>query len=645
MIGMNTEILKFKSPLTPSQKRYLFLLAILTIGFLIRFWLLDKRWINPDEGAHIMDGRLILDGLVPQVDYGSRQVIYAYIIGLILRVFGVSYISARFLPLVSTMGISLLVFFISRKLFDAKVALLASAIYTFLPLSVVESDIVKTEPLTTLLSCMGIYLVILGVWGEKRAPIHFFLSGIFFSLAYYVRESSLAIPVAILLFFAFTYWKRVWLLLKNYGIVLGGYICVCLIIFIYYARFMTISQIWGTPINPFRIILHSIQNIFSSFLPPAVAATHRLDFSGESKSWNLTVSYLNLTLSTHSFLLIGFIFSLFIWAYSLLTKRDDGDFKKLSLPFSLLYSWLFSLALFYAYWTLSRGFFIQYFEEFLPPLAIILAFVIIYSLSKLELEKNLGRNIAIITLSLFVVFALNREFPGFHIKGVMYLLATASAMAFFYFSPRFRLQRWLYALIFTGVISLFLLKPVYLGPYFIKVLPYLLLPILVCLVVFTASDSRLKRGFSFVVFSLLVSSFVLSFAISGRNMGVDFDNVWSPETVREASDYIKVNSRENDEIMSGAVIWELESNRKPFMNQTHPLGYESGMSEEELKDVEWHLSNHKPRFIVLDGYTERTYLRYVNKLQMVMDEKYQLKKVVKGSRYPVKIYELKDGCS
>jgi hypothetical protein len=190
-----------------------------------------------------------------------------------------------------------------------------------------------------------------------------------------------------------------------------------------------------------------------------------------------------------------------------------------------------------------------------------------------------------------------------------------------------------------------LLKPVYLGPHFIRVLPYLILPILVCLVVFTASDLKLKRSIGFITFSILVSSFLLSFAVSGRNMGLDFDNVWSPETVREASDYIKVNSRENDEIISGAVIWELESDRKPFMNQTHPLGYESGMSEEKLKNIEWYLSKHKPRFIVLDGYTERTYLRHVNELQMIMDEKYQLKKVVNGSRYPVKIYELKDGCS
>ena len=186
---------------------YLSLVAILIVGFLIRLWLVDERWINPDEGAHLMDGRLVLDGLVPKVDYGSRQPLYVFIIAIFLKIFGISYISARLFPLFSVMGVALLIFLISKKLFNEKVALLASAIYTFLPLSVIESTIVKTEPLTTLLTCIGIYLVISGIENERISGLLFFLSGIFLSLAYYVRESSLAIPVAIFLFFVVMHMK------------------------------------------------------------------------------------------------------------------------------------------------------------------------------------------------------------------------------------------------------------------------------------------------------------------------------------------------------------------------------------------------------------------------------------------------------
>ncbi|MER3445445.1 MAG: hypothetical protein C4291_00800 [Candidatus Dadabacteria bacterium] len=563
------------------RKEQLLLIAILSVQFLVCLWLLDKRWINPDEGAHTMDGRLVLSGLIPEVDYGSRQVLYVYIIALFLKVFGVGYLGARILPLISTIGVSLLVFFISKRLFNQKVALLACGIYAFLPLAIVESTIVKTEPLTTLLSCTGMYLVISGTKSEKKASLFFFLSGVFISLAYYVRESSLAILVSIFLFFFINYWKRVRLLFKNYGIVLSGYICVCLIIFAYYSQFMNLSQIGHDSINPLHIVLESLQNISTSSLTQLEAPTHSLDFSVRSGSWNPTDYYLNLTLLTNSFLFVGFIFSLFILSYSLLTKRDNGEFKKLVLPFSLLYSWLFSLTLFYSYWTFNRGFFIQYFEEFLPPLSILLAFSIIYMVNKFELERNLGKAIVTMLLCLLIVFFFNR-FSDFHIRSFIYFLITTFIMAFFYFSSYLRQRRWLYGLLAFGIIILIVLvNLLYTALHLIKFLPYLILSILVFLVAFIALLKRdFNRGLSFISFSLLLSSFILSFAISGRNMGIDFDNVWSPETVREASDYIKANSKENDEVISGAVIWELESDRKPFMNQTHPLGYESGIADD-----------------------------------------------------------------
>lgn len=594
-----------------------------------------------------MDGRLVLDGLVPEVDYGSRQVVYVYMIAFFLKIFGISYINVRFLPLIATLGISLLVFLISKKLFDENVALLATTIYTFLPLSVLESAIVKTEPLTTLLSCLGIYLAILGIAIERKGHLLFFLSGVALSLAFYIRESSLAIPVAILLFFMVTYWSRFRLLLRNYGFIIGGYLSVCLIVFAYYTQFMTVSQILKSPINPLNIIMVSLQNIYNSLLPPAEAASNVLELSTSTfESWKLTLSYLHLTLFTHTFLFIGILFSVIILAYSIFTRREHGDTSKLIFPLSLLYSWLFGLTIFYLYWTLHRGFFIQYFEEFLPPLTIILAFVINDLFTRLRLEESLGKNITFIALALFMVFFSHRTIPDLEVKSIVYLLATTLGLAFFYFVPRLKLQRWLYALLATGIVLVVILKLASVTPYFIRALLYFIFISFVYLVIFLAEGLRLrsdfKKGLVFIGFSLLLSASVLSFAVSGQKMGVAFDSVWSPKTVELASNYIEMNSNESDEVMSGAVIWELEANRRPFMNETHPLRFIPGMSKEEANKIEEGLANHPPKFIVLDGYTEETYLRHINQLQAIMEDKYELRKVVSGSRYPVKIYKLKD---
>lgn len=624
---------------------HIWLLVILVLGFLIRLWLVDERWINPDEGAHLMDGRLVLDGLIPEIDYSSRQPLYVFIVALFLKAFGIGYIGGRFFPLISVMVVALLVFLISRRLFNEKVALLASAIYTFLPLSVIESTIVKTEPFTTLLSCIGVYLAVLGVGSKRRAVLSFFLSGVFLSLAFYVRESSLAIPLAVFLFFTVAYFREVKRLFVNYGVLLFGYFFTCLIFFAYYSQFTTIDQVFNSSINPLHFILKNFQKVSGLVERDAIGAEIN-GFRLADQPWGETLGYLRFTLFSHSFLFIGFIFSILILIYSLLTKEDNEDLKSVFLPLSLLYSWLLSLAIAYSYWTLHRGFFVQYFEEFLPPLSVLSAFVIVYSISRLELQKEVYTKMAILIPPLLIaVFFFNRWFPDFQIKSVFYFLVVTLVFALFYFSEKLGLKRWLYALITIGVLSGVLLRLASSGSHAVKALLYLTLVSLVYLVVFNASGIRLKRdlkkGLGFIASSLLISSLVLSFAVSGRRMGVDFDSVWSPETVRETSDYIRGNSKEGDEIMSGAVIWELESNRRPFMNKTHPLAYVSRIPEEEEKEMEWGLANNPPRFIILDGYTEKTYLRQIGKLQEIMDERYGLEKVVEGSRYPVKIYGLK----
>ena len=57
----------------------LLLLLILLAGLAVRLLLLQLRWINPDEGAHLLDARLWLAGQVPVADFGARQPFYILI--------------------------------------------------------------------------------------------------------------------------------------------------------------------------------------------------------------------------------------------------------------------------------------------------------------------------------------------------------------------------------------------------------------------------------------------------------------------------------------------------------------------------------------------------------------------------------------
>jgi hypothetical protein len=400
--------------------------------------------------------------------------------------------------------------------------------------------------------------------------------------------------------------------------------------------------------NPSNIILRSLEWFFS--VKEAVAAVSGGgDFDFTHQSRGETVYYLSLTLFSNSFLFVGLILSAFILVFSLSTRTNRDDFYRgILLPFALLYSWILSLTLGYTYWTLNRGYYIQYFEEFLPPLSILLAFVILYIVPWLKPKTRDSLNVAsfvfISVTVLITVFFANRVFAGFRVKSEFYFLFAILLLSFVYPSPGHGIRRATYVLLAIGGVSAVLLNLISDMHPAIRVPLDVLLFVAVYYSAFRVTrinfEGDLKAGLGFILVSFILFSFLFSFAVSGRNMGVDFDCVWSPETVREVSDYMKENSSGNDQVISGGVIWEFQSGGRPFMNQTHPLAYSLGIPPQILQNIERHLATQPPRFIVLDGYTEKTYLNQVDKLRVIMDEEYILRKVVEGSRYPVMIYEL-----
>lgn len=152
-----------------------------------------------------------------------------------------------------------------------------------------------------------------------------------------------------------------------------------------------------------------------------------------------------------------------------------------------------------------------------------------------------------------------------------------------------------------------------------------------------ASNQLLQKNLRIFILIIFFTTFLSSIYF----ISPSFNNIWSPETVEEVSQYLIMNSDIDTEVMSGAVIWSFESNTKPFMNITHPLAFRPGMSKEQIEKVEDRLSNSPPLFIILDGYTEQTYIRHVSNIKNILNESYSLEKEVVGSMYTVKVYRLK----
>lgn len=509
------------------NRTYQVLTAILIISLLIRFLFLPERWINPDEGAHLYDAKFILDGKTPFVDYSSRMPIYVYMLAAFLKVFGVNYISGRLLPLLSNIGIGILVFLIGRKLFNNnRIALLASAIYLFSPLSILWSVVVKTELPETLFVSIGMFLLLTYIKSEKEKYNLVFFSGFFFALAYYVRESSIAIFMASILFIIFSYRLRVDKIIKASIIMVSGYFLVFFILILYFSSFVALPTILESKLNPMETIMDPIEKIIT--VPDKT--TNGDKPKDIPQMFSQTIGEWILVFKFNSFLLFGAI--IFFLGYTI-KKKNNIILSKLQ--FSFLSLWILSLTIFYLYYSLRTSFYTQYFGEFLPALALILAYVIVFLISEIETPNAFRRYMVMISL--------------------------------------------------IAIIALF------------------------------------------------ISSLSL--------INLSFGCVWSPNTVNEVSQYIRSNSVEGDAVLSGAMIWTFESNTRPFMNQTHPLGFLRGMSDNQKRKIEVKIENEKPKFIVLDGYTEKTHLRNVNNISDLLNESYVLKKEVYGSFYPVKVYLLK----
>jgi hypothetical protein len=125
-------------------------------------------------------------------------------------------------------------------------------------------------------------------------------------------------------------------------------------------------------------------------------------------------------------------------------------------------------------------------------------------------------------------------------------------------------------------------------------------------------------------------------------MGVAYECVWSPRTVAAVARYIRAHTAPGDQVMSGAVIWAVAAGRPPFMMISHPLAYDGGASPEDAARMRAYLHARPPQLIVLDGYTDRTYLSYLDTDGRFLAANYTLAGIFPGSRYPVKIYTMRE---
>jgi len=633
------------SPLYSLLSDHRMLLGLLLLGgFLLRVWFADGRWINPDEGAHLMDAFLVLKGYVPIVDYDARQPLYVYVLAGFLRLFGISIQAARWYPILTSVTVGGLVYLIGTRLLDRRVGLLAAAIYLFMPFTIAYGTHVKTEPLTILLSCAAMYIMLVAL--DDRRTLLLALAGVVLALAYYTRQSSLGVVLAVGIVLLFRIRRPVPLLRAVMGLA-SGFLVVCSLMIAAYTTALPLQQVLHSSLNPLGFVVGELSSEEGSAIRPILGDDDAGEMTEnasarevpEDQPWDITVTNLRRTFRLNSVLLIALALS----PWHLLFGGGLVDERRRWWTAITLYAWLGGVGLAYAYWALRRGFFPAYFGELVPPLVILAAAVGIGAVTRLSTKKPGWRDVSLFgALGLLTVVAQVMLGPE-AIYRPMYFVLAALILGMVYLAERIGLRE--IATLLTVAVAA---AGVVVAAGHVGVLPRLFLYLLLFAVALALPlraahvDVRgnLARVGAFVSLTVLTGTAMLWLGTSQASIDRRFDGIWSPAAVEEVATYIDQISGPNDRVLSGAAAWEFGARREPFMRISHPLLLRKGISDEFRRAILVELEARPPTIVVLDGYTQQTYLRVVPELQALIDERYRLRREFSGARYPVQVYTL-----
>jgi len=569
------------------KKHCIALLVIAVFSLVMRIWLLDHRWINADEGAHMMDAVLTLEGKVPNVDFASRQPVYTWSLATAFKIMGGGYFAGRALVMLLSLLVSLPIFFLARSIYDDRIACLATALYLLLPLEILNSVIVKTEPLSMIIVSLSFLSVIRSTEGHK--PVWLIVAGVLAATGYYVRQSALVVPPSVVLFLALYGDVNAAGRLKHILFFITGYVLTVTLVFLFYLQFLGLTELMRSDLNPLIFVVKPFERLFSLWGSSSGAVSvsaDQLPAAGQDQ-YRLYLKYIKQAFSMHLFLCTGMLVSALQGAHKVFIQKQAGFRDSLSI---LLYFWVCLLALAYAYYFGTRGFYIDYFREFFPPLVILFSAGLYSSCSAVTKGEDGIRFSAVMGGIAVVVFFTMAKFKGIiPTKGVM--------LGFMVIYMFWMFRKWKSRTIGSHALT------------------------------------------AIMAIGLIVVIFGHNLSYMANRLNLRYDSNWSPTAVKKTAAYIRNNTSADETIMSGAVIWELQARRKPVAQVSHPLELEFKIPEARRIQLENEIREQPPKIIVMDGFTQKTYFRQFPWLENLIKSDYELGVTASPARVPVTVYK------
>jgi hypothetical protein len=245
---INTKTDKLHLNLFDNDK-FIFILLGITVLFVLiaRIHLLSFPF-ERDEGEYAYMGKLILDGHPPYtLAYNMKLPGTYYMYAIIMGVFGESIVGVHIGLTCITIASMFLVFLISRNFVSKIGAVISTASFGIIGTSwTLLAHAAHATHFIIFFALLGIYVIFQLYKSEKNKLFKYFISGVFFSLAFICKQSGL-----FFVFFGFTViitkefnLKPLFSLLKHLTIFFLGFAVPVLIMFLYFYFFADFDKFW-----------------------------------------------------------------------------------------------------------------------------------------------------------------------------------------------------------------------------------------------------------------------------------------------------------------------------------------------------------------------------------------------------------------
>ena len=591
--------------------------CILLVIALLRLSFLPDRWVNPDEGAHLMDAVLALDGQLPIVDFHARQPLYVYLLAGWLKLGTQSLAWARGLPLLlSLINIGVLGA-IAWRCGGQTLALLSMGLFALIPFESLNAPLIKTQPSVILFSGLCVFCLLHAA--KSSAPKRWLLvAGMLAAAAYNVRRSAIILPIlGLIIITLYAPSFRIWL--RNSASYLVGYLSIFAIIALLYLQRIELQELWKIPFHPFVML----RWLFNNWGPSTSAVLDALPaVSAEPPS--TATRYLLLSIQLHLFLWVAAAIS--VVSAALLAWRNKGIDAIRTQLVALI--WLALLCAAYGTYFQASGFHLDYHRELTLPLVLLsaawLATLPVLQRPGAKAYFFLGLGACYLFLFLWQPHHPEQFGWGYHgAIGCALLGLCLSTLG--KITNTQRSKRALSALALLVLIGLGQLIP---WPHQILRIAFYLM-IVGTFIGFFYSAAKITWQQYFRSLSKGAAAFLLCFflvptvAENARRLDLRFDSIWSPKAVSLVADYLKRNTSPNDRILSGGIIWEFEADRRPFEDLAHPTTYKREMPRYMRNAINEAFSIDPPAIVILDTYTESTYLDAIPEVATQINHNYE----------------------